>query len=491
MSEIVSELTKIRRKMASEIAFLAFEEKLNEEIDSIPRKITEAGFTNYRCCKYREQAILTERIKLMLGVDPGSVDQDKKLSEIVEEIKENGFSTSKDEYIRIIEEACDHCSIDKIVVTNACRNCVAHHCVNSCPRQAIQIVENRAFINREECVECGLCVDACSYGAILEIDRPCNRACEVGAIVPGKVSTVRINHEDCLECGLCISSCPFGAISYQSDFYKVIQLLKQKEKVSALIAPSFVGQFGHLVNFNKLKKGLIKLGFDSVYPVAVGAEMVIEDETREISQKSTSEKGREPTFNSCCPSFKALINKHYPQLKNHVSKLASPMIKTAELAQKKGSEKCVFIGPCLAKKGEKIRQGKELVEAVISFEELASLLVACEINLAEIEDSSAHQSRPSLKARKFCQNGGVKKSIQDRLKEKEEDLSIKTSSVSSITECIKLLEKLKQNDMDLAYIEGMACKDGCLGGPGTLVKAKISKNILQSLIEDTSQTDAN
>ncbi|MFW6257107.1 MAG: monomeric [FeFe] hydrogenase [Bacillota bacterium] len=483
MAEITSELTKIRRKLIKEIVSLALENRLIEKIDLLPEKITGDGLTNYRCCKYKEQAILTERIKLLLGIGPYTFDKNKKLSEIVKEVVNNNFNVDEDEhYIKIIEEACDHCSIDKIVVTNACRNCVAHHCVNSCPKDAIKILENRAYIDKNKCVECGLCVKSCPYGAIIEIDRPCNRACEIDAIVPGETSTARINYEDCLECGTCIAACPFGAISYKSDILKVTWMLKEKKDMYALVAPSFVGQFGPMVQFAELKRGLKKLGFSDVYQVASGADMAIEEESSEVLEKLKKQKGK-LTFNSCCPSFKLLINKYFPNLSKHISDTPSPMLMIANRVKNEFGGKCVFIGPCIAKRGEAIREGKSVIDAVINFEELAAMLVGGGINLANINiDARENTDRelvPSKAARNFCKNGGVMQSILDNVKGKiGEDLEV--NSAAGINECLNLLKTIDRGQKKYKFVEGMGCEGGCLGGPGVLVKAKVSRRLLSN-----------
>ncbi len=39
-------------------------------------------------------------------------------------------------------------------------------CVNTCPVDAISMVEGKAFINEEICIKCGSCVGVCPVGAI-------------------------------------------------------------------------------------------------------------------------------------------------------------------------------------------------------------------------------------------------------------------------------------------------------------------------------------
>jgi ferredoxin hydrogenase large subunit len=478
----LSEIIVIKRKVLKELATLAWQDRM-KEIDSLPRKLTNDGITNYRCCEYRERAILTDRIKLGMGAILEEND-DVRLSSLVKDLNTLKNREQTLPIVSIIEKACDRCPIDKMVVTNACRNCVAHNCLNACPRKAIEIVNNRAYINKELCVECGLCVKACRFGAILEIERPCSRACAVGAISPGENSSAKIDHEKCVECGACIAACPFGAISDRSEILQVIAFLKAESfPTKALVAPSIAGQFGPMVDWSRLVSGLKKLGFSEVIPVALGADQVGKEESQELRERQTE---GEALFNSCCPSFKNLIEKNFSSLATHLSKTKSPMLVTAEMVRKADpNAKTVFIGPCLAKKGEAKRSGIDLIDAVLTFEELAAILVAAEINLAECKpvEEKIVGGIPSARGINFARSGGVMRAVTGD----DQGAKVKSISASGIKECLELLTKVSKGIEAYDFVEGMGCEGGCIGGPGTLVNTKVAARALRKTTENKGE----
>ncbi|TCL63797.1 ferredoxin hydrogenase large subunit [Hydrogenispora ethanolica] len=485
MPEKLSEITKIKRKMLTEVAALAFQNQLLAAVDSLPKKLTQDGLTNYRCCEYKERAILAQRIKLALGADLAA-HKEQRLSEVAQAMLAAPVEAAEaGPAIAVIEESCDRCPIEKIVVTNACRNCVAHHCLNSCPKNAIEIVANRAYINKERCVECGICVKSCRFGAILELERPCSRSCAAGAIVPGESSTARINYDKCVECGACTVACPFGAIAARSDLLKVIRMLQGPEPVAALVAPSFIGQFGPLVEWGAFRAGLAKLGFAAVVSVACGAAKVAAEEGAEVFHKLQTGAGY--VMNSCCPSFKKLVELRFPSLDDKVSGTESPMLKTARMVREEGGSpamKCVFIGPCLAKKGEAAREGRGAIAAVLTFEELAVMLVASGINLAEFSRESAAQERLPADGVNFCAAGGVGNAIKAELlrQGKVAEGQFRVRSAAGIAQCIELLQQAARNGLEADFVEGMGCAGGCLSGPGTLVEAKAAGRALSRFL---------
>ena len=124
--------------------------------------------------------------------------------------------------------------------------------MNNCPKKAISLVQNRAFIDRDKCIECGRCKQVCPYGAIIEIHRPCVRACGVGAISIGDDRKAKIDYNKCVTCGACRNACPFGAIDERSNIVRVIKSIKSGKQVVGLVAPSIVGQYGLKITMGQI-----------------------------------------------------------------------------------------------------------------------------------------------------------------------------------------------------------------------------------------------
>ncbi|NLW85175.1 MAG: 4Fe-4S binding protein [Phycisphaerae bacterium] len=50
------------------------------------------------------------------------------------------------------------------VEASTCTGCES--CVDSCPSEAIEMKNGKAFVDAEKCVDCGVCVDECPVEAI-------------------------------------------------------------------------------------------------------------------------------------------------------------------------------------------------------------------------------------------------------------------------------------------------------------------------------------
>ena len=147
----LTEVTKFRRAVLTGIAKFTWSGNLPEHVYDILYNTVTEDTPRVRCCVHKERAVLKNRIDMALGLQTGIniVDASKKaLAEPLDRTLP---------VIDVLPEACDQCPIDKFLVTDACRHCVAHKCINKCPRKAISIYQNRAYIDKTKCVECGIC----------------------------------------------------------------------------------------------------------------------------------------------------------------------------------------------------------------------------------------------------------------------------------------------------------------------------------------------
>ena len=366
MFKFETQLKKLKHEVLTEVARLAKNDDINlESIEKVPYEVIKGDVAQYRCCVYKERAIVLERAKLAAGYLANGDNAEESLIDI----------RPDEQIIYVIEAACDRCPINKFNVTDSCRNCLAHRCQEACNFGAITIVNGRAYINQELCKECGGCKKACPYDAISEVMRPCKRSCPTGALdINPDDRRAMIKEEICVNCGSCMRSCPFGAISDKSLIVPVAKRLGRNRKMYAVVAPAITGQFGPTMNYGKVRNAIKSLGFEDMVEAALGADAVTVHEANEFVERM--ERGDKYMTNSCCPGFLSFIEKTNPSEKDRISGTVSPMVVAARFIKKNDPDaKVVFIGPCTAKKGEAVRVGiADAVDYVLTFEDRKSVV---------------------------------------------------------------------------------------------------------------------
>lgn len=403
----------------------------------IPKEISPGPNATMRCCVYKERAILQERIRISLGGDK-----------------------SNPNVVEVIDIACDECPSAGVYVTDACRGCISHKCMDACPKGAISIINQKSVVDKVKCVECGRCSQVCPYSAIVVRRRPCMKACKVNAITMDADFKAKIDNDKCVHCGACIAQCPFGAIQDKSYVMDVIDLLlgsynNYNYKVYAMLAPAIASQIDY-ASMGQIVSALKILGFYRVTEAAVGADICLHKEAEEWKEHGIM-------TTSCCPAFVSFIEKNYPTLAKHVSSSLSPMVEAAKVIKRNDpTAKVVFIGPCSAKKMEfKLEKTGGAIDCVLSFEEMIAYIDALEIDMARLEETPLDDA--SYYGRIFAKSGGIKEGVVAVAKQAGIE-GINPVSMNGLEECKRELALLKANRSTYNFFEGMACEGGCIGG---------------------------
>ena len=469
MRGLYSSKTKIRQQIFTEVARFAYEGGDYSKFESLPYKIIPGEISTYRESVFLERAIVGERLRLAMGLNLLSADEQAPISTGVEEsmIDEKVYEPP---LINIIKFACHSCPEKRVFVSNGCQGCLEHPCTEVCPKGAISIVHGKSFIDEEKCIKCGKCQSACPYNAIIKQERPCAAACGMGAIHSDELGRAEIDYSKCVSCGQCLVNCPFGAIADKGQIYQLIQGFNRGDRIYALVAPAFINQFPGLASTGKLKAALKAVGFYDVVEVAIGADLCTVDEAHDFLEEVPSKLSFMAT--SCCPAWSMMAKTAFPDLAKNISMTMTPMVFTARMMKQADPDaRMCFIGPCAAKKLEASRRTvRSDVDFVLTFEELAGIIEAKDLDLDSLEVDPAEMDLcyASAAGRGFAQSGGVAKAVADKIKEWRPDMEVKIASAQGLADCKKLLMLAKAGKYNGYLLEGMGCPGGCIGGAGTI-----------------------
>lgn len=449
-----------------------FSEDFEDKSRLIPYDMRPKGSeVPYRCCVYKERAIIKDRIIAGLGFSIEEDDETTLLSEYSKKALER--EKPEDNPLTVLSAACKGCVPRQIYVTDLCQGCIARPCQSSCKFGAITFENGRSVIDSSKCKNCKMCIPVCPYNAIVKVKVPCEDSCPVGAIAKDENGFAKIDFDSCIVCGKCVAACPFAAVHEKSQIIDVLKNIKSGKKVIAMIAPSVVGQFPG--SAYQLKTAIIKAGFSDVFEVAQGADITSKNEAKEFEERIVEHK--EPFMTtSCCAGYKQLIKKHLPEIKPFVSDTQTPLYYTAEIVKKSQPDSVtVFISPCVAKRMEGFENPN--VDYIINFEELGAILIGRKIEIMNCEETP-FDVESSKQGRNFGITGGVAEAVKAAAKNE----NIKPYIISGINkDSIKQLNKYaKECSCDQGnLVEVMCCEGGCIGGNAVINTQKIAKKLLE------------
>ena len=476
MRGIPSLITDIRKKVFTEVARMAYDGGDYTKAEDLPYIIVPGDRPLHRESVFLERAIAGERVRLAMGLGVRPI-QTRSLMTDGMDAAAVAEAYYEPPLVNIIPYACHACPTNQYRVTESCQNCLAASCQKVCPKDAISFVNGKSCIDPDKCIKCGKCAKACPYHAIIHLERPCAAACGMDAIVSDEYGRATINQDKCVACGQCLVSCPFGAIVDKGQIFQVIQSIRKEEKVIAIVAPAFIGQFGKFSTPGKFIAAMKQLGFSRVVEVAVGADMCTIEEAKDFLEKVPAEQNYMAT--SCCPAWHSMIYKLFPSETKNISMTLTPMVFTARLMkQKYPGCKVVFVGPCAAKKLEAIRADiRSDVDFVLTFEELQGMFEAKEINFETIEPMF-DLNEGTATGRGFAVSGGVAGAVTNVIKQTNPEAEVKTARAEGLRECRKLMTLAKAGKYNGYLLEGMACPGGCVAGAGTLLPVELAATVV-------------
>lgn len=471
--------TEIRRDLLKRVCELCYEERLIEGIDRIPLEMRPKASAITRCCIHKDRAVIKYRLMTILGFNVSDeTDELTSLSEYAKmAFKREEFT---DVMLTVVDEACSSCVKHNYTVTNLCRACVGRPCTYSCNKGAIRVT-NRAEIDQSLCVNCGRCMSACPFNAIVYTPVPCEEACPVNAITKDRFGVEHIDWSKCVFCGQCKEACPYGAIMEKTYLVQIIRdILNSEKRVIAMVAPAIAGQYQ--MPLPKILNAIKECGFDDVVEVAMGANVTSENEAAEWKERVLD--GGEPFMTtSCCPSYTRWAEQKLPSLKPYISHTRTPASYTAEIV-KTANRDCVtvFIGPCLAKRVEGFYDKN--TDYVMTFEELDAMMGAKRVDIKECDNLPLNSSIEKS-GRQYARSGGVAASVAKYLNHTSH---LKVEVINGLDrESVKYLKTVAATGKcENNLVEIMMCQGGCVNGCSTIVNYKTATRQLIQLEKEES-----
>jgi len=236
--------------------------------------------------------------------------------------------------------------------------------------------------------------------------------------------------------------------SRKNNIKKIISELRSGKKMVAMVAPSFVVDFGYPEIIHYLKQ----IGFDKVVELTFGAKMINRD-YHKILKKSKNKL----MISSACPGIVNTIKNSHPELVNNLVLVDSPMIAMAKICKKHfPKHKTVFISPCDFKKTEADKS--KYLDYVIDYSQLRELIKRFKLKKSKrkIQFDKFYNDYTKI----YPLSGGLSKTAHMKGILKADEILI----MDGIADVIKFL---KNPNPKIKFMDVLFCQGGCIGGPHT------------------------
>ncbi|MCD8216427.1 MAG: 4Fe-4S binding protein, partial [Clostridiales bacterium] len=298
------------------------------------------------------------------------------------------------------------------------------------------------YLQEDRCIGCFSCLKRCPTQAI--------------RIRNGKSSIIP---EFCIDCGECTRQCPHHAKRCRRDQFEDIQ--SEFSWLVALPAPALYSQFNRMEDVNIILTAILLSGFDDVFEVSAGAE-IVSAATREYIAAHPEQW---PLISTACPTIERLIRVRFPNLIDHMLPILPPMEVAAQLARERAMEKTglpsekigiVFISPCPSKVAftrAPLGLEKSNVDRVIGIKDYYPILLS---HMKEAEKNIQPIGISGRLGKGWAVSGGEAYGIH----------SNEYLAADGIENVIHVLEDLEDEKFEpgLHFVELNSCSAGCVGG---------------------------
>lgn len=294
---------------------------------------------------------------------------------------------------------------------------------------------------KEKCTGCNKCIMACPIKYTNNVE------------IIDNERRIEVDESRCIACGKCLKACDHDARKYIDDLDKLIEDLRNGEKISIIVAPSFVPNKHDI--YKKVFGYFKNLGVNLIYDVSFGADITAWGYVKYFKNSKTQDY----LISQPCPTIVNYIEKYTPNLIKNLIPIQSPAMCTAIYLKKykNFTDKIAFISPCIAKKSEIEKESNiGLIDYNITFENLFSYFDINNIDLMNYPEVDFDNNQNGLGVR-FSKIGGLNENLLYHLSE----LKIKQiDGPEKVFDYLNFLNKgFSSGNYDL--IDILNCSNGC------------------------------
>jgi EAL domain-containing protein (putative c-di-GMP-specific phosphodiesterase class I)/GGDEF domain-containing protein/ferredoxin len=300
----------------------------------------------------------------------------------------------------------------------------------------------------DNCIGCGRCMLECPASETsISVYRDGQRR-------------LSVDPANCVICGNCVNLCTHKARGYSDDTDSFLEALRNGEKVSVIVSPSFYTTYGKRAE--NILGYLRSLGVNKVYDSGFGADIFVFLNARFIKEYSGDPRERPFILNSC-PTVMNYISRYVPESIKYIIPIQSPPLCTAIYVRKYlgDDSKLVYLSSCASRRMEFDRPSSAgLIDHSVTFRRLMERIGG--------EDMSGFSYFADLSSSFFgnivSAGTGLREYISSLFSEKEiivnyNKLDIKTTA---------LIKSVRDENVPHPFITATsACEFGCVSGCGS------------------------